>query len=92
MLPNPNFTWEVARNTNIGIDTKLFNRINLTLEWFNNQRDRILIQQQGSTPDSSGIASLLPPTNFGSMTNSGYEFNIAYSGGDSNYSNPNGYF
>ena len=91
VLPNPNFTWEVARNTNIGIDTKLFNRVNLTLEWFNNQRDRILIQQQGSTPDSSGIASLLPPTNFGSMTNSGYEFNIAYSGGDSNYSNPNGF-
>ena len=31
VLPNPNFTWEVARNTNIGLDTKLFNRVNLTL-------------------------------------------------------------
>ena len=91
VLPNPNFTWEVARNTNIGIDTKLFNRVNLTLEWFNNQRDKILIQQQGSTPDSSGIASLLPPTNFGSMKNSGYEFNLTYSGGDSNYSDPNAF-
>ena len=88
VLPNPNFTWEVARNTNIGLDTKLFNRLNLTLEWFNNQRDNILIQQQGSTPSSSGIGNLLPPTNFGSMTNSGYEFSIAYNGGDSNYSDP----
>jgi hypothetical protein len=72
VLPNPNFTWEVARNTNIGLDTKLFNRLNLTLEYFNNQRDRILIQQQGSTPASSGIGNLLPPTNFGSMSNAGY--------------------
>ena len=91
VLPNPNFTWEVARNTNIGLDTKLFNRLNISLEYFDNQRDRILIQQQGSTPASSGIGNLLPPTNFGSMTNAGMEFNVSYEGGDSNYSDPNAF-
>jgi len=88
VLPNPSFTWEVARNTNIGLDAKVFNRFNLTLEWFNNQRDRILIQQQGSTPASSGISRLLPPTNFGKMNNRGYEFSLSYDGGDTNYINP----
>ena len=89
VLPNPNFTWEVARNSNIGLDAKVLDRFNVTLEWFNNQRDRILIQQQGSTPASSGISSLLPPTNFGKMNNRGYEFSLSYDGGDFNYSNPN---
>lgn len=91
VLPNPNFTWEVARNTNIGLDTTLFNRFSLTLEWFNNQRDRILIQQQGSTPASSGISNLLPPTNFGKMKNSGFEFNLGYNGGDTNFADPNAF-
>jgi TonB-linked SusC/RagA family outer membrane protein len=91
VLPNPNFTWEVARNTNIGLDAKVFDRFNVTLEWFNNQRDRILIQQQGSTPASSGISSLLPPTNFGKMNNRGYEFSLTYDGGDFNYSDPNAF-
>ncbi len=91
VLPNPNFTWEVARNTNIGLDAKLFDRFNLTLEWFNNQRDNILIQLQGSTPASSGISSLLPPTNFGKMNNSGYEFSLVYNGGDTNYVDSNAF-
>lgn len=89
VLPNPNFTWEVARNSNIGLDATLFDRFNLTLEWFNNQRDNILIQQQGSTPASSGISRLLPPTNFGKMNNRGYEFSIGYNGGDTNFADPN---
>ena len=88
VLPNPNFTWEIAKNTNIGIDAKFLDQFNLTLEWFNNQRDNILIQQQGSTPASSGISSLLPPTNFGKMNNSGYEFSLDYKGGDFRYSDP----
>ena len=88
VLPNPEFTWEVARNTNFGLDAKLFNKLNLTLEYFSNKRDQILIQKQGSTPASSGIGSLLPPENFGSMTNAGFEFSLAYDGGNSNYSDP----
>jgi outer membrane receptor protein involved in Fe transport len=47
VLANPNFTWERANNYNVGIDGSfLNNKINLTLEYFYNRRDQILIQKQ----------------------------------------------
>ncbi|MBE7171116.1 MAG: TonB-dependent receptor [Williamsia sp.] len=84
VVPNPNFTWEVANNTDIGLEgTLLDNRINFEFDWFYNQRDRILWQKLGSTPQSSGIANLLPPTNIGKSENRGYEFTVGYSGNSS---------
>ncbi len=81
-LANPDFTWERAKNFNIGIDgTVLSNRLDFTLEYFQNKRDQILIQLSGSTPESSGISSLLPPVNAGKVENSGFEFNLGYNGG-----------
>lgn len=80
ILANPNFTWERANNYNVGLDATLFNRFDLTLEYFQNRRDQILIQKTGSTPASSGISSLLPPTNAGIVTNRGFEFALNYNG------------
>ena len=85
VLANPSFTWERAKNTNVGLDATLFNgKIDLVFEYFNNTRDQILIQETGSTPASSGINSLLPPVNAGEVENSGFEFNIAYNGNINN--------
>lgn len=78
VLANPNFTWERANNFNFGIDAILFNRFDLTLEYFQNKRDQILIQKTGSTPASSGINALLPPVNAGKVNNSGVEFNLGF--------------
>ena len=79
VLPNPNFTWERANNYNLGLDATLLNgKFDLTLEYFYNKRDRILIQQTGSTPSSSGISDLLPPVNAGRVDNRGFEFNLMY--------------
>jgi TonB-dependent starch-binding outer membrane protein SusC len=79
LLANPNFTWERANNFNIGLDaTFLNNKFDVTLEYFRNRRDQILIQKTGSTPASSGISSLLPPTNAGIVTNAGFEFSLNY--------------
>ncbi len=81
VLANPNFTWERANNYNIGMDgTFLNNMFDLTLEYFYNKRTSILIQKTGSTPQSSGINSLLPPVNEGEVTNKGFEFNLGYNG------------
>jgi hypothetical protein len=81
LLANPSFTWERANNFNFGIDAVLFNnRVDLTLEYFNNQRNNILIQETGSTPATSGINSLLPPVNAGEVENKGFEFNLGYNG------------
>jgi TonB-linked SusC/RagA family outer membrane protein len=90
VLANPDFTWEVANNYNIGLDASLFrNKIDLTLEYFFNKRDKILIQKLGSTPRSTGFFttdiagvdhSLLPPVNNGRVDNKGFEFSLAYKG------------
>ncbi|THH41428.1 SusC/RagA family TonB-linked outer membrane protein [Neolewinella litorea] len=85
LLANPSFTWERANNFNFGVDAILFgNRIDVTLEYFNNLRTQILIQKTGSTPASSGINSLLPPVNAGEVENRGFEFNVGYNGNASN--------
>jgi TonB-linked SusC/RagA family outer membrane protein len=79
VVPNPNFTWERAKNSNIGLDGTFFGgKVDLTLEYFYNKRDHILIQKQGSTPASSGITTLLPPVNAGRVDNKGFEFRIGY--------------
>lgn len=81
ILANPSFTWERANNFNFGLDATLFNnKIDVTLEYFYNKRDQILIQETGSTPASSGISSLLPPVNAGRVDNRGFEFDIGYNG------------
>lgn len=81
IVPNPNFTWEVADNANLGLDgTLLNNKINFTLEVFRNQRKQILIQRLGSTPLSSGISGKLPPVNAGQLENKGFEFSVGYNG------------
>lgn len=79
VLANPNFTWERANNYNIGVDATLLNKkLDVTLEYFLNKRDQILIQKTGSTPGSSGISTLLPPVNAGKVNNRGFEFSINY--------------
>ncbi|HRI21151.1 MAG TPA: SusC/RagA family TonB-linked outer membrane protein, partial [Panacibacter sp.] len=81
LLANPDFTWERANNYNIGLDASLFrNKIDVTLEYFYNKRDQILIAKVGSTPASSGISGLLPPVNGGRVDNRGFEFSVAYNG------------
>lgn len=79
VLANPNFTWERANNYNLGLDGTFLNGMfDLTLEYFLNRRDQILIQKTGSTPASSGINALLPPVNAGKVDNKGFEFNLGY--------------
>ncbi len=81
VLANPNFTWERAKNWNLGVDGTLFNKLDFSLEYFYNKRDQILIQKTGSTPASSGISTLLPPVNAGEVDNKGFEFNFRYNAG-----------
>jgi TonB-dependent starch-binding outer membrane protein SusC len=86
VVPNPNFTWEVANNTDVGIEgTLLNNSINFEFDYFYNKRDRILWQKLGSTPQSSGIANLLPPANIGKSENKGYDFTVGYNGRSGNF-------
>ncbi|HYC87318.1 MAG TPA: TonB-dependent receptor [Chryseosolibacter sp.] len=81
IVANPDFTWEKANNMNVGLDaTALNGKVDLSFDYFINERNDILIQKTGSTPASSGIAPLLPPVNAGQVDNRGYEFKVGYNG------------
>ena len=84
LLANPNFTWERAKNTNIGLDMRVLdNHLDFTFEYFYNKRDQMLLRSEGSTPNSTGITNLLPPENIGEMINSGFDLTVNYNGGSS---------
>jgi TonB-linked SusC/RagA family outer membrane protein len=78
-IPNPNVTWEVANQTNIGFDALLFkDKLSVSVEYFRNLRSKILIQRNASIPASSGLT--LPPENIGKVQNNGFEAVIGYHG------------
>ncbi|MDQ0641795.1 TonB-linked SusC/RagA family outer membrane protein [Pedobacter sp. W3I1] len=87
-VPNFDFGWEVANNTNIGLDASfLNNKLSLEFDYFYNKRTNILISRGSSVPESSGITDRLPPVNLGKVNNKGFEFKLSYNDqvGDLNF-------
>lgn len=87
-VPNFDFGWEVANNTNVGLDASfLNNKLALEFDYFYNKRTNILISRGSSVPESSGITDRLPPVNLGKVNNKGFEFKLSYNDkvGDLNF-------
>ena len=72
-LGNKELSWEKSKNFNIGLDWTLFNRVSLTIEYYNKLTDNLLF----STPTSyvTGFSSVL--SNIGQLKNSGLEFTVS---------------
>ena len=86
-IPNPNVTWEVANQSNIGFDAQLFNgKINVTADYFYNLRTNILWWKNASVPATTGLS--LPRQNIGKVANRGFELMVGYNNkiGDFTYS------
>lgn len=84
VLANPNFTWERAKNFDVGLEGALLNnKLSFEFDYFHNRRTNILWQRSGSTPGSAGIT--LPPENFGIVANQGWEFKLTYAGGSKDF-------
>jgi hypothetical protein len=80
-IPNPNVTWEVANQANVGFDaTLLDNRLSITADYFDYTRSQILWWRNASIPTSTGMAGLLPRENIGKVSNKGFDFAIGYNG------------
>ncbi len=78
-MANENIKWEVAKKTNVGIETKWFdNRLSINADYFHERRTDILCTP-GRYSITSGISSL-SPTNAGIVTNEGYEIEAAWHG------------
>ena len=76
-IPNPNVTWEVANQSNIGFDAEMLKgRLNFSAEYFYNLRTNILTYRNASVPASTGLT--LPRENIGKVVNQGFEFTIGY--------------
>lgn len=71
-IANNELTWEKNYSLNLGIDIGLFNRVNMTIDWYKrNTKDLLMDRQLNSI---SGFGSVL--TNVGEMQNKGVEFEI----------------
>lgn len=82
-IPNPNVTWEVAQQSNVGLDGQLFDgKVFFTVDYFHNVRSKILITRNASVPTSTGLT--LPPENIGKVSNRGIDFEVGYNGGSPN--------
>lgn len=74
-LPFPNLKWEQSATYEFGLDTRLLNKINLSIAYYNRQTiDKI---SSFVLPATSGYASLT--TNLGNMQNRGLEADLNYS-------------
>lgn len=69
---NPDLSWEVSRQTDIGLDLSLYNRFNLTFDYFYNETEDLLLFV--NEPPTTGYSGNL--TNIGKMRNSGFELAI----------------
>ncbi len=76
-IPNPEVTWEVANQSNIGLDASFLNNaLTFSAEYFYNLRTSILWNRNASVPTSSGLT--LPRENIGEVINQGSEFQLGY--------------
>ncbi|MGK0453539.1 MAG: TonB-linked SusC/RagA family outer membrane protein [Paraglaciecola sp.] len=78
-ISNPEIRWERQIPLNIGADIELFNKVNITVDYFNKRTEDLLLQ-----PEASGIIGILAPgsgpplVNAGTVENKGFEFSIGY--------------
>jgi hypothetical protein len=84
--PNPNVTWEVANQLDLGFDGAILdNKLDFQADYFYNLRTNILWYRNASVPETSGLS--LPRENIGEVVNRGFDFQVGYrnSVGNLNY-------
>lgn len=72
--PNPSITWEQSKQSNVGLDLTVKNKLTLTFEYYQRKVDQMLL----SRPIPSYVGLNPPFINAGSMENRGWEFSANY--------------
>jgi TonB-linked SusC/RagA family outer membrane protein len=73
---NPDITWEVAHETNIGFDMSLWNKMNITFDAYRTYRSNILMVR-ASIPTTMGLSDV-PSANIGAATSKGIDASVDY--------------
>ena len=76
---NQDLKWETNSSLNIGLETRLFDRINLNFEYYDRRSDDLLFKfiqplSAGVTDSSTGYSTVWK--NIGDVSNRGWEFSI----------------
>ena len=75
-LPNPDLKWETGQSWGIGIESRLFNRLTLNVDYFDRRNKDLLfgvILPISAGPTSSGSTNPSVTQNIGTMSNRGIE-------------------
>ena len=78
-IANPEIRWEKQKPFDVGFDISLFNKIDITVDYFNKKTEDLLVN-----PEVSGILGATAPgsrgplVNAGTVENKGLEFAISY--------------
>ena len=73
-LANPDITWETSEMYDVGIDATLFNKLNVTADWYYKTTYDILMKLD--IPQSIGLGA--PYQNAGTVRNVGWEVSVGY--------------
>lgn len=71
-LPNKDLTWELNKTHNVGIDFRIFDRLNVTVEWYTRKTEDMLLAT--AIPTTTGFSSIMK--NAGSIRNNGVEVQL----------------
>ena len=76
---NPGLVWESENSFNVGLEGKIFKRLNFTVEYFNKENNNLIFDVNyplsgGST--STGTAENVQTQNIGNVVNKGWEFTL----------------
>ncbi|MEN8192969.1 MAG: TonB-dependent receptor [Bacteroidota bacterium] len=83
-VANQGVSWEVAKNTNIGIEGGLFdNKVSFEFDVFKNLRTDILYPANAAIPLSAGFSP--PDQNIGEVENKGFDMSVTYNQGVNSY-------
>jgi len=71
--PNPDLKWESTKQTNIGVDFSLWNRVTASFEWYQKKTNDLLYTYQVPQPPYL-VGTML--ANVGDLSNKGIEFSL----------------
>jgi TonB-dependent starch-binding outer membrane protein SusC len=74
-IGNKNLQWETITQTDIGLDATLFNKLDITIDWYKRINDNMLIRSP--VAGTLGLVAA-PAANVGSMQNTGLEMAINF--------------
>ena len=75
-IGNEAVSWETSTKTNIGLDARLFEKIDVNFDYFTETRSDILTQRSASVPLHFGAS--LPLENIGEVENKGFEASVGF--------------